>query len=69
MGVAARMIGDRAESEDLAQDVFVKVFRSLRDFDGRSLFSTWLYRIAANNCLNHRAIALGRPDRSFPDMP
>jgi len=54
MGVAARMIGDRAEAEDLAQDVFVKVFRSLRDFDGRSLFSTWLYRIAANNCLNHR---------------
>jgi RNA polymerase sigma-70 factor (ECF subfamily) len=54
MGVAARMIGERAEAEDLAQDVFVKVFRSLRDFDGRSLFSTWLYRIAANHCLNYR---------------
>ena len=47
MSVAARMIGDRAEAEDLAQDVFVKVFRYLRDFDGRSLFSTWLYRIVA----------------------
>jgi len=54
MGVAARMIGDRAEAEDLAQDVFVKVYNSLRDFHGEALFSTWLYRITANSCLNRR---------------
>jgi RNA polymerase sigma-70 factor (ECF subfamily) len=54
MGVAARMIGDRAEAEDLAQDVFVKAYRALRDFHGEALFSTWLYRITANSCLNHR---------------
>lgn len=54
MGIAARMLGDRAAAEDLAQDIFVKVYRSLRDFHGAALFSTWLYRITANSCLNHR---------------
>ena len=54
MGVAVRMLGDRAEAEDLAQDVFVKVYHALNGFRGESLFSTWLYRITANSCLNHR---------------
>lgn len=54
MGIAARMIGDRAEAEDLAQDVFVKVYHGLKNFQGEALFSTWLYRITANSCLNHR---------------
>ncbi len=54
MGVATRMLGDRVEAEDLAQDVFVKVYRSMKGFRGDSLFSTWLYRITANSCLNHR---------------
>jgi len=53
LGIAARMLSDRAEAEDLAQDVFVKAYRSLRDFHGNALFTTWLYRIAANSCLNH----------------
>ena len=50
MGIAARMLGDRAEAEDLAQDVFVKLFHSLKNFNGEALFSTWLYRITANSC-------------------
>ena len=54
MGVATRMLGDRVEAEDLAQDVFVKVYRGLEGFQGEALFSTWLYRITANSCLNHR---------------
>jgi RNA polymerase sigma-70 factor (ECF subfamily) len=52
--IAARMLGDRAEAEDLAQDVFVKVYHSLRSFQGEALFSTWLYRITSNGCLNRR---------------
>jgi RNA polymerase sigma-70 factor (ECF subfamily) len=47
------MLGDRGEAEDLAQDVFVKVFRALKDFQHQALFSTWLYRVTANSCLNH----------------
>lgn len=54
LGVATRMLGDRVEAEDVAQDVFVKAYRGLRRFQGEALFSTWLYRITANSCLNQR---------------
>lgn len=48
------MLGNRDEAEDLAQDVFVKVYFGLPGFNCDSLFSTWLYRITANSCLNHK---------------
>jgi RNA polymerase sigma-70 factor (ECF subfamily) len=54
-----RMIGNREEAEDLAQEVFVTVFKSIDTFRGESKFSTWLYRIAANHCKN-RLKYLGR---------
>lgn len=54
LGVAARMLDDRTEAEDLAQDVFVQVYRALGDFQGEALFSTWLYRVTANACLNRK---------------
>ena len=54
MGVAARMLGDRVEAEDLAQEVFVKAYHGIKRFQGAALFSTWLYRITANSCLNQR---------------
>lgn len=47
-----RMIGNRAEAEDLAQEVFVTVFKTVDTFRGESKFSTWLLRIAANHCKN-----------------
>jgi RNA polymerase sigma-70 factor (ECF subfamily) len=42
---------DQEKAEETLQDTFVNVFRKLRQFDGRSKFSTWLYRIVSNNCL------------------
>ncbi len=51
-GHALRFFGDRQAAEDAAQEVFVKVYRSLDSFDGRSSFSTWLYRITRNVCLD-----------------
>jgi len=45
-------LGDRQEANDSAQDVFIKVFRSLKKFRFESAFSTWLYRIASNTCKN-----------------
>jgi len=48
-----RMLGDREDADDCSQEVFVKVYRSLKDFRFDSSFSTWLYRIAVNTCRNH----------------
>lgn len=50
VNLAYRMVGDRAEAEDLAQETFVAAFRALPTFRAESKFSTWLYRIAANKC-------------------
>lgn len=47
-----RMLGNAAEAEDLAQDVFVKAFQAISTFRGDSSLGTWLYRIAANLCKN-----------------
>src|SRR6476619_4305345 len=54
-----RMISNREDAEDVAQEVFVTVFKSIDGFRGESKFSTWLYRIAATHCKN-RLKYLGR---------
>jgi RNA polymerase sigma-70 factor, ECF subfamily len=52
-GLAAGMLGDRDEAEDLTQEVFVKAYQSLHGFRGDSAFYTWIHRICVNLCLNH----------------
>src|SRR5437868_1662332 len=47
-----RMLGNRAEAEDLTQEVFVQVFKAIGTFRGDSKLSTWIYRIAVNLCKN-----------------
>jgi RNA polymerase sigma-70 factor (ECF subfamily) len=47
-----RMIGNPAEAEDLAQEVFVQVFKAIGSFRRESKLSTWIYRIAINLCKN-----------------
>jgi RNA polymerase sigma-70 factor (ECF subfamily) len=47
--------GREGEAEELAQDVFVKVYRKLNGFRGDAKFSSWLFRIAYNTALDHRA--------------
>jgi RNA polymerase sigma-70 factor (ECF subfamily) len=51
-GLCLRMLADRAEAEDLAQEVFISVFRNIQTFREESLLSTWIYRITRNHCLN-----------------
>ena len=46
------MLGDAAEAEDVAQDVFVKAFLAIESFRGDSMIGTWLYRIGINLCKN-----------------
>ncbi|OYT18575.1 MAG: RNA polymerase subunit sigma [Nitrospira sp. UW-LDO-01] len=50
VNLAYRMVGNRAEAEDLAQEAFLTAFKALSTFRADSKFSTWLYRIAANKC-------------------
>jgi len=50
--LAYRMMGNRDDAADLAQEAFVKAFESLHGFRGRASFQTWLYRIATNACLD-----------------
>ena len=49
-----RMTGSLADAEDLAQETFIRAYDQIGEFRGTSKFSTWLYRIAVNTCLNWR---------------
>jgi len=61
-----RMVGNVDDAEDLKQDVFLKTYRSLGAFKGTARFSTWLYRIATNVCLDE--IRKRKPTASFDQM-
>jgi RNA polymerase sigma-70 factor (ECF subfamily) len=50
--IALRMLGDRHDAEDIAQDVVIQIWTALTGFTGASSFTTWLYRIVVNRCLN-----------------
>jgi RNA polymerase sigma-70 factor (ECF subfamily) len=49
-----RMTGSMADAEDLAQEIFIRAYRQLDSYQGKAKFSSWLYRIAINTCLNWR---------------
>ena len=48
-----RMTDRREDAEDLTQEVFVRVYKALKGFKGNSQFSTWIFRIAHNICIDH----------------
>lgn len=65
-----RMLGRRSDLDDVVQEVFVQVHRSLRDFRGQSKFTTWLHRVTVNVVLMVRRAARSRPvfaDEAVPD--
>jgi RNA polymerase sigma-70 factor, ECF subfamily len=54
-----RFVGNHEDASDLAQDVFVRAFKGLRNFKGDASLGTWLYRVGVNACLNR--VAVKRP--------
>ncbi len=50
--LTVRMLKNREEAEEVAQDTFIKAYKSLNKFKGDSKFSTWIYKIAYNTCLD-----------------
>ena len=58
-----RMLGNREEAEDVAQEVFITVFKSIDSFRGDAKLSTWLYRVTANHCKNRIKYLARRHDR------
>jgi RNA polymerase sigma-70 factor, ECF subfamily len=79
----ARSVPDRSRADDLAQDVFLRIYRGLPYFRGESRLSTWIYRIVANICAQEQSrrpppsslddgrgprIAPGAADRQFSDL-
>lgn len=51
---AYKIVGNQEDAEDVAQEAFLKAFKSLKQFDSRAKFSTWLYRIAINTAISKR---------------
>lgn len=62
--LAAHILRRPAEAEDVAQDAFIKAFRSLRSYRGDGRFYTWLYQIVVRVCLDRRS--LSRWNRELP---
>ena len=64
-----RFTGDRSRAEELAQDTFVRLYRSADRYQPRAKFSTYLFHIATNLCLNAQRGAKARPDPGVDDGP
>ncbi len=62
------MVGDR-DVEDVTQEAFLKAFRKLGDFDGRSSFYTWIFRVAANTAMDWRKRERRRRHAPLPEGP
>jgi RNA polymerase sigma-70 factor (ECF subfamily) len=60
-----RFVGDRTQAKDLAQEVFLGVWQSAKSYEPKAKFTTWIYRIATNLCLNELKSARHRKWFSF----
>ncbi|MBI3997391.1 MAG: sigma-70 family RNA polymerase sigma factor [Armatimonadetes bacterium] len=71
--VARHMLGNHEDAADATQDVFIRAYRALPRFDGRSQIYTWLYRITVNLCLDLRSRLTRLPllddEESMRDLP
>ena len=66
LNLVYRYLGDASRSEDVSQDIFVKVYRARMKYEPKAKFSTWLYRIAVNHCLNEIRSRKSQPSLAAP---
>ncbi len=66
--ITYRMLGNRAEAEDVAQEVFITVFKTIESFREESKFSTWLYRVTVNHCKNRIKYLARRHERDRDEL-
>ncbi len=67
-GLVLRMLGRRDEAEDVAQEVFVQVFKAIDQFRGDSKLSTWVFRITVNLCKNRTKYLSRRHDGAHGEL-
>jgi RNA polymerase sigma-70 factor, ECF subfamily len=65
--IAFDFVRDREEAKDLSQEAFLKAFTNLKNFDGRSSFYTWFYRILVNLCLDYKRRHKRGPASTFDE--
>lgn len=65
--LAFRMMNHSEDAKDISQEVFLKAYRSLGNFDERSQFSTWLYRITHNTCIDEMRKRKGKQSYSLEE--
>lgn len=66
-GIVKQYVSDQSTVEELAQEIFVKIFERISDFKSKSRFSTWLYSVARNHCRDY-AKNIRRKNKSFDQM-
>lgn len=65
--LALRMMNHSEDAKDISQEVFLKAYRSLPNFDERSAFSTWIYRITHNTCIDEMRKRKGKQNYSLEE--
>ena len=68
-GVVWRLAPDRSRTDDLAQEVFLKIYRGLPYFRGEARLSTWIFRIVSNVCAQARSESLGKTETVLAREP
>ncbi len=66
--ICYRMMGSKSDAEDVAQEVFIAVFKTIDTFREESKFSTWLYRVSVNHCKNRIKYLARRHDRDRDEL-
>ena len=65
--VALGMMNHSEDAKDISQEVFLKAYRNIKNFDERSQFSTWLYRITTNTCIDEMRKRKGKQSYSLEE--